>query len=73
MNNFAGRILTTKQIYDEHNIGKPFIFKNYQSILKKLEASGKIKTEPPANERRKIKGEVTFSKDVRVTFPPREA
>jgi len=73
MSDFAGRILTTKQIYDEHNIGKPFIFKNYQSILKKLETSGKIKTEPPAEKRRKIHGEVTFSKDVRVTFPPREA
>lgn len=73
MKDLAGRILTTKQIYDEHNIGKPFIFKNYQSILKKLEASKKIKTKPPADARRKIKGEVTFSKDVIVTFPPREA
>ncbi len=70
---FAGRSLTTKQIYDEHNIGKPFILKNYQNILKKLEANGKVKTEPSADKRRKIKGEVTFSKNVKVTFPPREA
>ena len=69
MSDFAGRTLTTKQIYDKHNIGKPFILKNYQNILKKLETSGKIRTKPPANERRKN----TFSKDVEVTFPPRDA
>jgi three-Cys-motif partner protein len=72
MIDFAGRSLTMKQIYDEHNIGKPFIFKNYQNILKKLEASGKIMTEPSADKRRKIKGEVTFAKDIKVTFPPRD-
>lgn len=72
MVDFAGRSLTTKQIYDEHNIGKPFIFKNYQNILKKLEADGKMKTEPPADKRRRIRGEVTFAESVKVTFPLRE-
>ncbi len=69
---FAGRTLTMKQIYEEHNIGKPFILKNYRDILIQLESSGKIKADPPADKRRKIKGEVTFSEKVKVTFPRRD-
>jgi hypothetical protein len=42
---------------------------NYKRALTILEAANKIKVEPPANERRKIKGEVTFADHVRVIFP----
>ena len=68
---FAGRRITMKQIYEQHNIGKPYIPSNYKKILAKLEAEGKIQATPPANERRVIKGEVTFADGVKVTFPPR--
>ena len=68
---FAGSRMTMKQIYEQHNIGKPYIPSNYKKILAKLEAEGKIQADPPANRRRKIKGEVTFADTVGVTFPPR--
>jgi hypothetical protein len=54
---------------EEHCVGKPYILKNYRDALRKLEHTGKIRTEPPAEHRRKIRGEVTFSEKVRVTFP----
>jgi three-Cys-motif partner protein len=72
MVDFAGRTLTTRQIYEEHNIGTRFILKNYQTILKQLETSGKVKTDPPAEKRKKIKEAVTFGKNVKVTFPARD-
>ena len=68
---FAGRRRTMKQIYEQHNVGTPYIKSNYKKILAKLEAEGKIQATPPANRRRKIRGEVTFADTVVVTFPPR--
>lgn len=38
-----------------------------------LEAEGKIQAYPPAERRRKRKGEVTFADGVRVELPPRGA
>lgn len=66
---YAGRTMTMKQIYDDHNVGKSFILKNYKDILKKLENEGKIETYPPANKRRTN----TFGDTVKVTFPPNDA
>ena len=68
---FAGGRKTMKQIYEQHNVGTPYIKSNYKRILAKLEAEGKIQATPPANKRRKIRGEVTFADTVVVTFPPR--
>ena len=67
---FAGKSMTMKQVYEQHNVGKPYIPSNYKKILAKLEAEGKIQADPPANERQVIKGEVTFADRVKVTFPP---
>jgi hypothetical protein len=66
---FAGRSLSLEALYQEHSIGKPYLMKNYQEVLRKSEREGKITAEPPAERRRKIKGEVTFSEKVMVTFP----
>ena len=60
-----------KQIYDQHNIGKPYIPSNYKDVLARLEAEGKIQADPPADERPKWRGKVTFADKVSVTFPPR--
>ena len=68
---FAGRTLTRQQVYDQHSVGTNYIDKNYRDVLIKLEAEGKIQTNPPADVRPKRKGEVTFAaKKVKVTFPP---
>ena len=69
LGDFAGQTLTTRQVFDEHHVGKRYIKKNYQEALRRLEAKGKIVTDPPAEKRPKRKGEVTFAENVRVTFP----
>jgi len=65
----AGRSLSLEALYQEHSIGKPYLLKNYQNVLRKLESEGKITVEPPAERRQKRKGEVTFGEKVTVTFP----
>ena len=65
---FAGRTVTYEQAYQEHNVGTPYIEKNYKEALRKLEAKGKIAANTPANQRKKYKGEVTVN-DVLFTFP----
>ena len=67
---FAGRRRTMKQIYEQHNVGKPYIPSNYKDVLAKLEFEGKIQADPPAEKRPKRKGKVTFADKVFVTFPP---
>ncbi len=69
LKDFAGRSLSLEALYQEHSIGKRYLFKNYQDVLRKLESEGKITVEPPAERRRKIGGEVTFGEKVTVTFP----
>jgi GMT-like protein len=69
LNDFAGRSLSLQVLYEEHSVGKPYILKNYRDALRKLERAGKIRTEPPAEHRRKSEGEVTFGEKVTVTFP----
>jgi len=39
LNDFAGRTLTMREIYEEHSVDRPFIEKNYKEALKNLEAS----------------------------------
>jgi hypothetical protein len=59
---YAGKTLTMKQIYCDHNVGKRYIKRNYKEALLKLESEGKIITSP-ANRK---KG---FGDNVLVTFP----
>lgn len=68
---FSGKHLTVKQLYEEHNVGKPYLLKNYKEALKKLEADGKITANPSFDKRRKIKGEISFGDNVIVSFPKR--
>jgi three-Cys-motif partner protein len=66
---FAGQKLPMVRIYERHNVGTPYIKANYKKALIKMEATGKIKAEPPAEKRRKSGSEVTFGDSVLVTFP----
>jgi three-Cys-motif partner protein len=68
---FAGQRLKMVDVFHRHQVGTPFVKKNYKSALANLEASGKIVTVPPANERRCTKGKPTFADDVEVHFPAR--
>lgn len=58
---FAGQTLTMKEIYEQHNIDRPYIKKNYKKVLLNLEEEKRIS----ASTHRKG----TFGDDVSVTFP----
>ncbi len=65
LRDFAGRTLTTQNIYDFHNVGRPYTIKDYKAVLLKMEEKSLIRAEPPALERPKG----TFASHVQVTFP----
>ncbi len=71
LRDFAGRRRTMKQIYEQHNVGTPYIKSNYKDVLAKLEDEGKIQADPPADRRPKRNDKVTFGDNVDVTFPAR--
>jgi three-Cys-motif partner protein len=64
LRDFAGQNLTTRQIYDLHNVGRPYTMKNYKAVLLKMEENGLVRSEPPAPKRPKG----TFADHVCVTF-----
>lgn len=68
LHDFAGKTVTVKQIYERHNIGRPFVLKNYKKAIMSLESEGRVSTEPSAAERRKG----TCADHVKVTFPAKE-
>ena len=76
MEYFAGKTVTMQQIYNQHHdrftVGTRYIKNSYRECLIKLEADRKIQADPPARDRQKRKGNVTFGPRVKVTFPPRE-
>lgn len=72
LDTFAGRIITMQDIYNQHHVGRCYISKNYKDALKNLEAKSKIIADPPANKRKKNKGELTFADLVKVTFLPKQ-
>jgi three-Cys-motif partner protein len=66
---FAGEEVTMGDIYLRHSVGKPYIKKNYRQALVELESQQRVKTEPPAKNRPKMKDQTTFAERVKVTFP----
>ena len=66
LHEFAGRSLSRDQVYELHNIDRPYVKKNYTEALLKLESEGKVKTNPPAEKRRRG----TLGSKVNVSFPP---
>ncbi len=62
---FAGKRLTMENVYLRHNVGRPYIAKNYKDALRSLEAKGAISCDPPAARRRAgTMGDATV-----ITFP----
>jgi hypothetical protein len=72
LTDLAGSTLTTRQIYEQHSPGTPFLLKNYKDVLRSMESAGVIQVNPPASERIVRKGVVTFADQVQVTFPERQ-
>ncbi len=69
LRDFAGETLAMHDVYMRHCVDTPYISANYKHALADLEAESRIRVEPPASERPKKKGVVTFADHVRVTFP----
>lgn len=65
LEHFAGQTLSMNAVYERHNVGRPFISKNYKDALKALEDKDSIVCDPPKAKRRSG----TFGPDVKVTFP----
>ena len=63
---FAGKILTTDQIYHEHHNGRPYVIKNYRQALLHLEETGAVQVDPPRTTRRQPD---TLPATARVSFP----
>jgi three-Cys-motif partner protein len=66
LNDFAGRTLTVDEIYMEHNLNRPYIRKNYKSVLLQLENAKKILAARKPRQKKNA-----MADDIRVTFPPR--
>jgi three-Cys-motif partner protein len=58
---FSGQTTTMYRIYEQHNVDRPYIKKNYKTVLMKLEDEGRI----TASSHRKG----TFGDTVQATFP----
>ena len=67
LDEFAGKTLSMEKIYLDHNVGKPYIRKNYKDVLLRLESEVKIRANPVSDKRRPG----TFGDKVEVTFPRR--
>jgi three-Cys-motif partner protein len=65
LKDFAGQTLTMQEIYVRHNIGRPFIERNYKDALFTLEHSKKISAS--LSDRNRKRGE--FPGHIKVTFP----
>ena len=61
---FAGQTLTMHKIYEQHNVNRPYIKKNYKDVLKQLERQQSVITSPHRRG--------TFGDKVEVTFPGRK-
>jgi three-Cys-motif partner protein len=66
---FAGHTETVQQIYYRHNIGRPYVEKNYKDALRQLEDEGKIIASPDRSMRPSRKGIATMADIVRIKFP----
>ena len=65
---YKGQTLTRKEIYEAHNIGKPYIEPNYKEALLILEETNKVLITPSADKRKKIKGKLTLGENIPIKF-----
>jgi hypothetical protein len=66
LHDFAGRTLRMREVFDGHQVGRPYVGSNYKEILKRMEAKRLIRCRPSAAERRRN----TLGDGVEITFPP---
>jgi hypothetical protein len=63
---YAGRTMSVKEIFEDHNVDTPYILRNYKAVLMKMHQEGTIEASRPSG---KPIRKNTFPDDVVVTFP----
>lgn len=53
LNHFNGRTISVQDIYETHNLGTPYLKRNYKEALKQMESQELISATPPSSERRR--------------------
>jgi hypothetical protein len=66
MDEFAGRILSVREIHDLHCVDRPYRLPDYRRALRSLEDRGMVTADPPAGKRKGV-----FPDHVHATFPPK--
>ena len=62
LSEYAGQARTTREIYEEHSVDRPYILKNYKDVLAQMEKDIKIRTEGRKSNR-------GFADYIKVFFP----
>ncbi|MEB3120248.1 MAG: three-Cys-motif partner protein TcmP [Snowella sp.] len=71
LEDFSGQTITMEKLFEQHNIGKPYIRRNYVDTLNNLEESHKIEVRVAEDKkRRKAKGQ--FADHLIVVFPAKQ-
>lgn len=65
---FKGKKMKVKDIYEQHNVGTPYISKNYKEALRLLEEQNRVEVYPPKNVRRTVNGKISVGDDIIITF-----
>jgi three-Cys-motif partner protein len=65
LRSFAEKTLTVGEIFKQHNVGRPFVKRNYKRVLIEMEEDCLIKCEPDAGNRNRG----TIADRILVTFP----
>ncbi|MBH8558968.1 three-Cys-motif partner protein TcmP [Hymenobacter negativus] len=66
---YAGRNLTHKEVYDNHQFTGPYTSKNYKDALLWLEETHQVTVNPERSKRRSYRGRPTLGENVMITFP----
>lgn len=65
---YKGKSTNRKTIFENHNVGTPYIEANYKDALLLLEQMGLIICNPPVDKRRKYNGKPTLGETVTINF-----
>jgi hypothetical protein len=65
LSRFAGESCTVDEIFQRHNVDRPYIRKNYKEVLRAMEEKGEVQADPPQGRRPKN----TLADKTLITFP----
>ena len=63
---YSGQTINFEKLYAQHSVDRPFVEKNYRSVLLEMEKDGKVTVAPGSGKKRRAG---TLAKHVMLTFP----